>query len=162
MRSRGSASRLFLAALLTVLVVLIGIAPFVAEPLVFAVTEAFPDEPIKCLFGGFHPVEPVSARVGAIEQAEHVQQGRFPNVWTADDGETGERVVGDRTEEVPLEALAMDDVVLVRPGARVPVTTTSSRTRSSSAAWSASCSVCANTGCVSSPNKNTPAISRPL
>ena len=34
--------------------------------------------------------------------------------------DTAERVVGDRIEEVPLHSLAEGDVVLVRPGARVP------------------------------------------
>ncbi|HEX2207263.1 MAG TPA: heavy metal translocating P-type ATPase, partial [Longimicrobium sp.] len=33
---------------------------------------------------------------------------------------TAERVVGERTEEVPVDALREGDVVLVRPGARVP------------------------------------------
>ena len=35
--------------------------------------------------------------------------------------DTAERVVGDATEAVPLSALAVGDIVLVRPGARVPV-----------------------------------------
>jgi len=35
--------------------------------------------------------------------------------------DTAERVRGDATETVPLADLAVDDVVLVRPGARVPV-----------------------------------------
>ena len=35
--------------------------------------------------------------------------------------DTAERVTGDGTEMVPLDALAVDDVVLVRPGGRVPV-----------------------------------------
>jgi P-type Cu2+ transporter len=35
--------------------------------------------------------------------------------------DTAERVAGERTEEVPVSALAADDVVLVRPGGRVPV-----------------------------------------
>jgi Cu2+-exporting ATPase len=35
--------------------------------------------------------------------------------------DTAERVIGDRTEGVPISALAADDVVLVRPGGRVPV-----------------------------------------
>ena len=34
--------------------------------------------------------------------------------------DTAERVVADGTEEVPIGALQLDDVVLVRPGARVP------------------------------------------
>jgi P-type Cu2+ transporter len=34
--------------------------------------------------------------------------------------DTAERVVADATEEVPISALQVDDVVLVRPGARVP------------------------------------------
>ena len=34
--------------------------------------------------------------------------------------DTAERVTADGTETVPLEALAVDDIVLVRPGARVP------------------------------------------
>ena len=34
--------------------------------------------------------------------------------------DTAERIVGDATEEVPLSALRPDDLVLVRPGARVP------------------------------------------
>jgi P-type Cu2+ transporter len=34
--------------------------------------------------------------------------------------DTAERVTDSGTEEVPLDALSMDDVVLVRPGARVP------------------------------------------
>lgn len=34
--------------------------------------------------------------------------------------ERAERIVGDRTEEVPLDALREHDVVLVRPGARIP------------------------------------------
>ncbi len=33
--------------------------------------------------------------------------------------DTAERVTAEGTEEVPLSALAIDDVVLVRPGARV-------------------------------------------
>ena len=33
---------------------------------------------------------------------------------------TAERVVGDRTEDVPISALREGDVVLVRPGARIP------------------------------------------
>jgi Cu2+-exporting ATPase len=35
--------------------------------------------------------------------------------------DTAERVIGDRTEEVPISAIQADDVVLVRPGGRVPV-----------------------------------------
>ncbi|MFO7530819.1 MAG: heavy metal translocating P-type ATPase [Candidatus Limnocylindrales bacterium] len=35
--------------------------------------------------------------------------------------DTAERVTDSGTEEVPLDELSMDDVVLVRPGARVPV-----------------------------------------
>jgi Cu2+-exporting ATPase len=35
--------------------------------------------------------------------------------------DTAERVVGDTTETVPLSAITVDDIVLVRPGARVPV-----------------------------------------
>jgi Cu2+-exporting ATPase len=35
--------------------------------------------------------------------------------------DSAERVMGDTTETVPLSALALDDVVLVRPGGRVPV-----------------------------------------
>jgi Cu2+-exporting ATPase len=35
--------------------------------------------------------------------------------------DTAERVVDERTEEVPISALAAGDVVLVRPGGRVPV-----------------------------------------
>ncbi len=35
--------------------------------------------------------------------------------------DTAERVRGDQVDEVPLSALAVGDVVLVRPGARVPV-----------------------------------------
>jgi Cu2+-exporting ATPase len=35
--------------------------------------------------------------------------------------DTAERVVGGTTETVPLAAIAVDDIVLVRPGARVPV-----------------------------------------
>ena len=34
--------------------------------------------------------------------------------------DTAERVAADGTEEVPISALQLDDVVLVRPGARVP------------------------------------------
>jgi Cu2+-exporting ATPase len=34
---------------------------------------------------------------------------------------TAERVVGDRTEDVPVSLLRPGDVVLVRPGGRVPV-----------------------------------------
>ncbi len=34
--------------------------------------------------------------------------------------DVAERVVGDRTETVPLDELAVGDIVLVRPGARVP------------------------------------------
>ena len=34
--------------------------------------------------------------------------------------DAAERIIGDRTESVPLDALAVGDVVLVRPGARIP------------------------------------------
>jgi Cu2+-exporting ATPase len=34
--------------------------------------------------------------------------------------DTAERVTGDATEAVPVDALRLDDIVLVRPGARVP------------------------------------------
>jgi Cu2+-exporting ATPase len=35
--------------------------------------------------------------------------------------DTAERVTGGDTETVPLDALAVDDVVLVRPGGRIPI-----------------------------------------
>lgn len=33
---------------------------------------------------------------------------------------TAARVVGDRTEEVPISQLSVRDIVLVRPGASIP------------------------------------------
>jgi Cu2+-exporting ATPase len=96
---------------------LIALAISVAFVFSLAVTLGFPGMPLWeelatlvtiMLLGHWIEMRSIAQAQGAVKELARL----LPNVAT--------RVVGDRLEEVPIHLLREEDVVLVRPGARVP------------------------------------------
>src|SRR5262249_48889889 len=96
---------------------LIALAISVAFLFSVAVTLGFPGMPLweelaslitVMLLGHWIEMRSINQAQGALRELAKL----LPN--------TAERVLGERTDEVPLEALRIGDVVLVRPGAAVP------------------------------------------
>lgn len=96
---------------------LIALAISVAFVFSLAVTLGFPGMPLWeelatlvtiMLLGHWIEMRSIAQAQGAVKELAKL----LPNVAT--------RVVGDRLEEVPIHLLREEDVVLVRPGARVP------------------------------------------
>ncbi|HUF26992.1 MAG TPA: heavy metal translocating P-type ATPase [Gemmatimonadaceae bacterium] len=96
---------------------LIGLAITVAFVFSAAVTLGFPGMPLWeelatlvtiMLLGHWIEMRSISQAQGALKELAKL----LPN--------TAERLVGDRTEEVPIDRLGEGDLVLVRPGAAVP------------------------------------------
>ena len=96
---------------------LIGLAISVAFLFSVAITLGFPGMPLweelatlvtVMLLGHWIEMRSIAQATGAIRELARL----LPNL--------AERVVGDRIEEVPIDQLREGDMVLIRPGARIP------------------------------------------